>query len=102
MVMSLAQVNSLTSPLIRKGDKLEASSWDEALNFISEKIKAAKPDKCAALGGNTLTTEENYLFQKLTREVIGSPHVDHRIGEPVVDSAIQKGMEISIGECEKS
>jgi NADH-quinone oxidoreductase subunit G len=90
----------LTTPLIRRDGKLTPASWEEAFSFISAKIKDAMPKgRIAALGGNTLTCEENYLFQKLMREAIGSPHLDHRIGQPITDG-LQNGMEISIGECE--
>lgn len=87
----------LKTPLIRRGGKLEPTSWDEAISFIATKIKEATPKgKIAALGGNTLTVEENYLFHKLLQEV-HSTHIDHRIGMPTVEDS---GMEISIGECE--
>ncbi|HXF28271.1 MAG TPA: NADH-quinone oxidoreductase subunit NuoG, partial [Chlamydiales bacterium] len=91
----------LTTPLIRREGKLEAASWQEAFSFIAEKIKAAKPNgKIAALGGNTLTVEENYLFQKLMHQACGSPHLDHRVGMPITEDGLQGTMEISIGECE--
>ena len=45
------------------------ASWDEAIELIASKIKQCKMGgKMAALGGNPLTIEENYLFQKLMRE----------------------------------
>ena len=37
----------------------------------------------ARLGGNPLTVEENYLFQKLMREGAGVNHIDHRMGMPI-------------------
>lgn len=94
----------LQMPLIRNNGQLEPASWEDALSFIATKIKEFKSQgKIAGWGGNPLTTEENYLFQKLIREVIGVNHVDSRIGTPLLDKsaeAIQPGMEISIGECE--
>ena len=44
--------------------------WEEALSYGRAKI-SSKPNqsgKLAGLGGNPLTVEENYLFQKLMRE----------------------------------
>ena len=91
----------LTTPLIRKDGKLEPASWQEAFSFIATKLKAAQVQgKIAALGGNTLTVEENYLFQKLMREACSSENIDHRVGMPITEDGIQDGMEISIGECE--
>jgi len=97
--------NRLNKPLIRKAGQLVEASWDEALSLIASKIKEAKPKgKLAGLGGNPLTTEENYLFQKLIRDVCGTNHVDHRVGIPV-HSLEQEGqlagMEIPIQECEE-
>lgn len=91
--------------MIRRRGHLEKASWDEALSLIAAKISEAKPSgKLAAFGGNPLTVEENYLFQKLMRDVAGVNHVDHRIGTPALsleEEGIAPGMEISIGECEK-
>lgn len=94
----------LDTPLIRKNGKLEPASWEEALCLIAEKIKEAVPNgKIAAFGGNPLTTEENYLFQKLMRGPANTNHIDHRIGMPLFsqsDEGAAPGMEISIGDCE--
>lgn len=95
----------LQQPLIRRAGKLEPASWEEAMALIATKIQTAKPHgKLAALGGNPLTVEENYLFQKLMREGAGVNHLDHRVGTPLFDleaEGIAPGMEMSIGECEK-
>ena len=73
----------LTTPLIRreKGGKLEPASWDEALEVIAAKMNGIKekygPDALAGLASARCTNEENYLFQKLFRKVIGTNNVDH-------------------------
>ncbi len=92
----------LMQPLIRKHGKLEPASWEEALSFAAKKIE--QKGKVAGLGGNPLTFEENFLFQQLIRKGAHSPHVDHRIGVPIVeeqDEGIPPGMEISIGQLEE-
>ncbi len=92
----------LKTPLVRKNGELQPVSWNEALALIADKVNEAKPQgKIAALGGDCLTVEENYLFQKLVRESMGSNHIDHRVGMPITGSDIEYGMEISIGECEE-
>lgn len=100
-----SHADRLKTPLIRRGGELVPSSWDESLSFIAKKFKEAKPrGKMAAFGGNPLTVEENYLLQKFMREGAGVPHVDHRIGTPILsldDEAAAPGMETSIGECEQ-
>ena len=74
----------LKDPMIRreKGGKLEAVSWDEALDFAAEKLNAIKakygPDAIMTTGsargpGN----EANFVMQKFARAVIGTNNVDH-------------------------
>jgi NADH-quinone oxidoreductase subunit G len=88
----------LKRPLIRKNGKLEETTYEEAFVLIAKELQEATTNKkIAAFGGNTLTTEENFLFQKLMRDVYKSDHLDHRIG---VSANNYTGMEISIGECE--
>ena len=73
----------LTTPLIRreKGGKLEPATWDEALSLITTKMNGIKekhgPDALGGLASARCTNEENYLFQKLFRKVIGTNNVDH-------------------------
>ena len=95
----------LQTPLIRRNGQLEPCSWDEALSLIASKITNAKPNgKLGALGGNPLTTEENFFFQQLMRRGAGVDNIDHRVGSPIFsleEETIAPGMEMSIGECEQ-
>jgi len=85
----------LKTPFIRRNGKLESATWDEALNLIATKLRAAMANKqVAGMGGTPLTFEENYFFQKLIQDV------DHRIGMPA-EEGVSPGMEITIGECEE-
>lgn len=94
----------LQTPLIRKSGKLEPASWEEAFSLIASKMQMAKAkQKVAGIGGNPLTTEENYFFQELIRKGAGVNHIDHRVGMPIIDleeERLAPGMEQSIGECE--
>jgi predicted molibdopterin-dependent oxidoreductase YjgC len=73
----------LTTPLIRKkkGGELTEATWDEALDLVSKKFEALKkqhgPDSIAGLCSARCTNEENYLFQKFMRAVVGTNSVDH-------------------------
>jgi predicted molibdopterin-dependent oxidoreductase YjgC len=71
----------LKTPLIRKNGELRESSWDDALNLISEKLNVLKaessPDSIGVLCSARITNEENYLAQKFARAVIGTNNVDH-------------------------
>ena len=77
----LSHPDRLTTPLIKKDGEFQEASWDEAYRLISSKIKTTKENYGSdAFGGLTsarCTNEENYLFQKLFRAVIGTNSVDH-------------------------
>ena len=74
----------LRTPMIRRDGQLSAVSWDQAFYHISKRLReiVAKHGAQAVGGiGSTRTTnEEAYLFQKLLREVIGTPNIDHHHG----------------------
>jgi len=71
----------LTTPLIRKGKKLKEATWDEALDYIADKLGYLKdkygPDSIGVLTSARITNEENYLAQKFARAVIGTNNIDH-------------------------
>jgi predicted molibdopterin-dependent oxidoreductase YjgC len=72
----------LTMPLMRLGASLEPASFDSAAQFAASRLREIAvqhgPGSVAFLGGEKLTVEEQYLFQKLARAVVGTPHVDAR------------------------
>ena len=71
----------LTDPLIKEDGKFKKTSWDKALEFIASKFKQIKKEYganfIAGLSSAKCTNEENYLFQKFMRAVIGTNNVDH-------------------------
>ncbi|MBA3604290.1 MAG: molybdopterin-dependent oxidoreductase, partial [Parachlamydiaceae bacterium] len=74
----------LKTPLMRKNGKLVEASWEEAFSAIASNVRASQNGKLAALGGNALTIEENYLFQQLVRKGFNTPHIDSRVGTPLI------------------
>jgi predicted molibdopterin-dependent oxidoreductase YjgC len=59
--------------MVRKGDALQDSSWDEALN-LKEKYG---PVSIGVLTSAKCTNEENYVLQKFARAAIGTNNIDH-------------------------
>ena len=63
--------NRLTQPLVRKGEGLHESSWNEALSLAATRLKEIKekygPDSIAVLTSAKCTNEENYLLQKFRK-----------------------------------
>ena len=70
----------LRTPLIKKNGKFEKATWDEAYDFIKNElnriIKDHGPDAIAGISSARCTNEENYLFQKMIRAVVGTNSVD--------------------------
>jgi len=76
----------LRIPLMRtrRSEKLEPATWDEAFFFIAARLRSIidkyGPQAVGGIGSTRTTNEEAYLFQKLLRQVIGSPNIDHHHG----------------------
>lgn len=71
----------ITTPLIRKGDVFVEASWDEALSLVAEKLGGIKEthgsDAIGFISSSKITNEENYLIQKMARQVFGTNNVDN-------------------------
>ena len=71
----------LTTPLVRRNGRLERATWDEALALVAGELSRIRdtygPDAVAAISSARSTNEENYLFQKLMRTIIGTNNIDN-------------------------
>ncbi len=68
----------LTAPLIRQknGEFVEAT-WGEAYDLITVRLAGYKGNQFAAISSAKCTNEDNYVFQKFTRAVMGTNNIDH-------------------------
>jgi formate dehydrogenase major subunit len=70
----------LTSPLIKRDGEFVEVSWEEAYQYIADKLTAFNtefgPDSIAGISSSRCTNEENYLMQKLLRAVVGTNNID--------------------------
>lgn len=66
----------LTQPMVRRGDTLQPATWDEALQLVTDKLKAASPNEVAAIGSAKLTNEGALSMAHLFREVVKTPNID--------------------------
>lgn len=65
----------LTKPLRRQGGRLVETSWDEALALVAGRLEGVG-EKAAGLSGDRLSNEDLFLFQKLLRQGVKTPHLD--------------------------
>ncbi|GAB1722071.1 MAG: Formate dehydrogenase, alpha subunit [Nitrospira sp.] len=89
----------LRAPLLRQGDRWVEISWSRALDRVAEEWSRVKethgPDALATISSSRGTNEENYLFGKFMRCVIGSNHIDNCAR--VCHSATVTGMMETLG-----
>jgi predicted molibdopterin-dependent oxidoreductase YjgC len=83
----------LKSPLIRKNGELVEATWDEAIDKIAEKLGKYKGDQFALVSPTQCTNEDNYIFQKFARVVMGSNNIT-----TVSDRSGRDGAP-AVGEC---
>ncbi|MGG2200015.1 formate dehydrogenase subunit alpha [Paenibacillus validus] len=71
----------LTKPLIRKNGVFVESTWDEALDLVASKLGAIKQQygnrSIGFISSSKITNEENYVIQKLARQVFETNDVDN-------------------------
>lgn len=71
----------LRKPLIKEKGKFIETSWENAFDIIGKRLGEAKedfgPDAIGFLSSARCTNEENFVFMKFARAVIGTNNVDH-------------------------
>jgi predicted molibdopterin-dependent oxidoreductase YjgC len=67
----------LSNPLVKRNGEFSEATWDEVLNEVAARLGDYRPDEVAIISSAKCTNEENYLLQKLGREVIGTHNIDH-------------------------
>jgi predicted molibdopterin-dependent oxidoreductase YjgC len=77
----ISSPDRLTQPLIKRNGEFQEASWDEALDFVAEKLTALKenhgPESIGLLTSARISNEENYVAQKFARAVLKTNNVDH-------------------------
>ena len=71
----------LTTPLIRRGDEFVEASWEDALDLVALRLGEIRrehgKDGVGIISSSKITNEDNYVIQKLTRQVFESNNVDN-------------------------
>jgi predicted molibdopterin-dependent oxidoreductase YjgC len=89
----VSDADRLSRPLRRRGETLTATTWENALDHVTEQLAGivadAGPGAVAFLGSPYATTEENFLLAQLA-QMIGSPNLDSSAGP--VARAVAEGL----------
>ena len=105
----------VTTPLLRgAGGAWLRASWDEALDFIAERLirirDAHGPDANSVFGSGALTNEKVYLLGKFARVALKTANIDYN-GRYCMSSAaaaqnrafgIDRGMPLPVSDIEKT
>ncbi|GIN92444.1 putative formate dehydrogenase YrhE [Siminovitchia terrae] len=71
----------ITTPLIRKDDAFVEATWEEALDLVAKNLGTIREkhgkNGVGFISSSKITNEENYLIQKLARQVFGTNNVDN-------------------------
>jgi formate dehydrogenase major subunit len=71
----------LTTPLVRRGRRLEPVGWDVALEAVADAVRSAQrdvgPDGVGVIASARATNEDAFAAMKLARAVLGTNNVDH-------------------------
>ena len=68
--------NRVKSSMIRKEGRLVEVGWDEAIAKVASELKSFHKGEVALFGSAFATNEDNYIFAKFAREVVGTRHLD--------------------------
>ncbi|MDA7606784.1 NADH-quinone oxidoreductase subunit NuoG [Pelagibacteraceae bacterium] len=74
----------LDVPYIKKNNKLVKSTWDDAIELVSNKIKSIKPDQVAGHVGDMASIETIFSFKNLLKK-INSNNFDFREKKIYID-----------------
>lgn len=79
-VLGQKRRSRLTTPWVRKGARLEPTSWDVALKRAAELFEQVKnqagSDALGVFSSSKSTNELNYLASKFARVVFGTHNID--------------------------
>ncbi len=90
---AIAHPERLDVPLVRSGDELVPTRWNDAIETAAEAIRSVARggngvDGVAVLGGARLTNEAAYAWAKLAKGVVGTDHVDAQLGDGLPADAV--------------
>ena len=88
----------LKQPMIRKNGKLIPVNWNEAIEYVAEKLKQFTNGKIGVGASPSLTNESAYTLQKFARTVLKTNNIDYPnsdIINPIMDAVTASNSAIS-------
>jgi len=88
----------IKTPLIKENGKLCPTSWDNAIDYVAKRLQKTISEygsmTIGGIGSEKSANEDNYLFQKFCRSVLGTNNVDNlsNLKSPYLNSLIYKSV----------
>ena len=67
----------LVSPLIKKGDKFEEASWEDAYKEIANAFKAVKGDAIGVVASARNSNEDSFVLKNFAANVLKTANIDY-------------------------
>ena len=67
----------LTKPMVRRNGELTPVEWDEAIDYVADRLSEYRGDAFGTLASAKATNEDGYIQQKFARLIMQSNHIDH-------------------------
>ena len=100
----------ILKPMIRVQKKLEEVSWDQALDFVAQRLKRYKGREVAFVSSSQTSCEDNFLFHKFAREALKTENIWNPAGfsplslfsEMVRENGLDSGLNFRISDLSKA
>jgi len=97
-------------PMIRVQKKLEEVSWDQALDFVAQKLKKYKGKEVAFVSSCQTSCEDNFLLHKFARGALKTENISNPAGfsplalysEMVRENGLDSGLNFRIKDLSKA
>ncbi len=76
----------ILQPMIRRKKELEEVSWEEALHFVAQKLKAYKGKEIGLITSSQISCEDNYIAEKFVVEAVKTKNIGVSVGLDPLDS----------------
>jgi len=100
----------ILKPLVRVNKELEEVSWEEALDFVAQRLKKFKEKKIALIASPHISCEENFLLHKFAGEELKTENVDSsyrfsplaRLDEMARENGFEMGLNFEFKDISKA
>jgi len=66
----------LSGPSVRVDRELRSIGWEETVSELASELRGFRKNEIAGIGSAYATNEDNFVFQRFIKEVLGSKHLD--------------------------